>query len=260
MILDLIIFQVGEGKFAISLDIISRIISVPKITPLAVKNEYIEGMISYEQQILQVLSMRKLLNQAVFEEELHTLFLDLKEQHFKWFDALKESVEKGAEFHGALDAHLCNLGKWLDNFTSYDDTVSSILRHLKINHAHLHSLGAEVITLYKEGELERAKEIYYGETATTFHQTMGSLEQFISEYKVIADSLQKLLLYKEEDEYFSIKVDKIIDIIHIEEEKIVHSKSVDAVNESEFVEYMGVLELESDLINVIKTIKLPNKS
>jgi len=259
MILDLIIFQVGEGKFAISLDIISRIISVPKITPHAVKNDYIEGMISYEKEILQVLSMRKLLNQTVFEEELHALFLDLKAQHYSWFDALKESIEKGVEFHGALDAHLCNLGKWLDNFTSYDDKVSDILRNLKVNHAHLHALGAEVITLYKEGESEKAKELYYGDVASVFHQTMGASEQFIAEYKVIADSLQKLLLYKEEDNYFSIKVDKIIDIIHIEEEKIVHSKSVDSVNESEFVEYIGVLELESDLINVIKTIKLPTK-
>nr|WP_321268354.1 chemotaxis protein CheW [uncultured Sulfurimonas sp.] len=75
------------------------------------------------------------------------------------------------------------------------------------------------------------------------------------ETKKVEDSSLKLLFYENNLEHFAIKVDSIDDIVHIEESQII--KSDDKQQISEFLELLGVLDLDGVLINVIKTLKIP---
>jgi len=76
------------------------------------------------------------------------------------------------------------------------------------------------------------------------------------ESKDISDSSLKFLFYENGSENFAIKVDKIDDIAHINESDIMNND--DAYSASEFLELSGVLDIEGVLINVIKSIHLPN--
>ena len=76
------------------------------------------------------------------------------------------------------------------------------------------------------------------------------------ESKDVEDSSLKFLFYENENENFAIKVDRIDDIAHIKKSDIMNSEDEYTTNES--LELAGVLDIDSVLINVIKTIHLPN--
>jgi len=88
----------------------------------------------------------------------------------------------------------------------------------------------------------------------SFRKLIG-LEEHDDEKGAIEDSSIKFLFYENEDENFAIKVDKIDDIAHINESDIMNSDEKHTTNE--YLELSGVLDIDSVLINVIKTIKLP---
>lgn len=257
MQVDLIVFEVGSSTFALNLEFVNRINTIPKITPIASSSKFVEGMISYESSILHVISFRTIIDQINCSDELLELFNELKRQHEVWLKALQESIESGVEFRGVLDAHVCELGKWIDSFTSYDDKVSATLKELTSNHTKLHNLGADIVELIKNSKVSDASRLFEKELNNIYNQTMEALNLLISDYKVVADSLQKLLLYKNDEEYFAIKVDKIVDIVHIDDENIVKSNDVDSKVKSAYITFDGVLEMDGILINVVKNIRLP---
>jgi purine-binding chemotaxis protein CheW len=67
---------------------------------------------------------------------------------------------------------------------------------------------------------------------------------------------QKFIIFEKDDSCFAIKVDSIEDIAHIEESKIM--KRDEEGYSDEFLRLEGVLDLDGVLINVIKTVSLPN--
>lgn len=69
------------------------------------------------------------------------------------------------------------------------------------------------------------------------------------------NSAQKLIIYEKDGSRFAIKVDKIDDISHINESDIMSPSSDYA--DGEFLEISGILDLNTTLINVIQTVRLP---
>lgn len=257
MQVDLIVFEVGSATFALNLEYVNRINTIPEITPAIGTNKLIEGMISYESTILYVVSLRAIINQVKCSDELLSLFNDLKKQHEIWIESLKATITTGVEFRGTLNPHMCVLGKWIDNFTSYDDKISVILRELTSNHTELHNLGADVIELLNKDDKQNATLLFEKELLGVYNQTMSALNLMIDNYEIVANSLQKLLLYKDNEDYFALKVDKIVDIVYIDDTQIVKSKDVDSKVESPYITFDGILDMNGTLINVVKNIALP---
>jgi purine-binding chemotaxis protein CheW len=75
------------------------------------------------------------------------------------------------------------------------------------------------------------------------------------ETKSIEDSSLKLLFYENGDENFVVKVDSIDDIVHVEESQIVDDN--EEKENHEYLELLGVLDLDATIINVIQTLKFP---
>ena len=88
-----------------------------------------------------------------------------------------------------------------------------------------------------------------------FRKVIG-LPPHEDEGKKIEDSSLKLLFYENGSDNFAIKVDSIDDIVHVKEQEIMNKD--EEQNISEFLELSGVLDLDGVLINVIKTLKIPN--
>jgi len=74
--------------------------------------------------------------------------------------------------------------------------------------------------------------------------------------KNLSDSSQKFLFYENTENKFAVNIDSIDDIAHIQESDIM-SADDDNVN-NEFLDFDGILDIDGVLINIIKTIKLPN--
>ncbi len=252
---DLIVFSISTNKYALKIENIQRIIQAKELTEIPNSNNIIDGMMSYEDGVIKVLNFRKLIGLPAYKEELNALFIKLKEAHASWVDSLKFSVTTGSKFTKTFNPHMCELGKWIDNFTAYDDRVASVLAELVRHHKQLHTRGEEICEIRKN-DVAKAQEVVDIEINEIFNKTMGALDIFIEKLDVVSNSLQKLLIYENEGKIFAIKVDSIEDIAHIEESNLM--KNDNENNNSEFLELDGVLDLDGVLINVIKTISLPN--
>ena len=251
---DLIVFRVGDNKYAMDIENVQRIIQASSLTVIPNSHEYIDGMISYEDKIIKVLNFRKLIGMNAYEDELHQLFKSLVTAHADWVNSLEVSLKTGVEFTKTFDSHGCGLGEWIDSFTAYDDHVLEVLNVLVEYHKQLHTKGGEAYEM-REKAPAKAVALFEDEIFSIYKHTMGALETFIEELDIVADSLQKFLIYDASGVIFAIKVDAIEDIAHVEEDEFINAGNEHETNE--FLELDGVLDIKGVLINVIKTIKLP---
>jgi chemotaxis signal transduction protein len=252
--IDLIVFSVGENRYAMNIENVQRIIQATDLTNIPNAHENIDGMMSYENGIIKILNFRKLIHMKTYEHELKELFTTLKSGHAAWLDSLRKALETGCQFTKTIDPHACGLGKWIDSFTAYDDHVVKILNELIEFHKHLHVTGGLALEVYQRDK-EEALQILNVDIAHIYEHTMGALDTFVNELDVVASSLQKLIIYENAATPFGIKVDSIEDIAHIDEDVLINSEDESEINE--FLELEGVLDLKGVLINVIKTVKLP---
>ncbi len=87
-----------------------------------------------------------------------------------------------------------------------------------------------------------------------FRKLIG-LEPHAEDSIELEEYTQKFIIYEKNNIHFAIKVDVIDDIAHIEESQVMMSDN--ETNDNEFLELEGILDLDSVLINVIKTVNLP---
>ncbi|MEA2073452.1 MAG: chemotaxis protein CheW, partial [Campylobacterota bacterium] len=246
--------SVGENKYAMNIANVQRIIQAETLTDIPNAHVHIDGMMSYEDKVIKVLNFRKLIGIETYENELTELFVTLKQAHSAWVEALKLSIQTGVKFTKTLDPHACGLGKWIDSFIAYDDHIIEILNELSDFHKQLHSTGGVALNKY-EDDKEESLRILNEDIANIYSYAMSSLDKFVNELSLVANSLQKLIIYDNDGVLFAIKVDKIEDIAHVQESEFINAGEEHDVNE--FLELEGVLDLDDILINVIKTVVLP---
>ena len=252
--IDLIVFSVGNNRYALNIENIQRIIQAKELTAIPNSSELIDGMMSHEGKVIKVLNFRKLIGLIPYEEELREIFGKLKIAHQEWMEALVYAVENDTPFAKMTNPHKCDLGMWLDKFNSYDDKVSAVLNDLLQSHKDLHSLGGDVLDLLKTDK-DKAQQMLKREVNAQFSKTIGHLDLFIYELDGVSGSLQKLILYEGHNTTFAIKVDAIKDIAHIEESMIMNSN--EEYNADEYLELLGILDIDGVLINIIKRIDIP---
>ncbi len=252
--IDLIVFSIGTNKYAINIENIQRIIQAVSLTNIPNANSFIDGMMSHEEKVIKVLSFRKLIGMPSYNEELAVLFTKLKGAHGAWVESLQVAVNTKSEFTKTTNPHMCELGKWIDSFTSYDDSISVIFNNLVENHKQLHHKGQDILDMNKVDE-KLAKTMLDVDINNIYIKTMGALDIFVQELNTVANSLQKLIIYENGEKIFAIKVDSIEDIVHADASSI--KKSSDDESDNPFLELEGVLELNGALINMIKKVEIP---
>lgn len=252
--IDLMVFSVGDSRYSLNVENIYRITQVKELTTIPNSHELIDGMMSYEGSVVRVLNFRKLVGMTPYEDEIKELCLKNIGSHKQWMDALKDSVVNGSKFTKELDSTKCELGRWLKNFNSYDDDSLKVIKELSRNHKYLHD-SAEGVFETCRSDRKAAEQMVDTEIKAISLRAIESINVLHSESKSIADSLQKLIFYKSGKTTFAIKVDAIQDIIHIDESKIIKMQED---KENEFLKLAGAVDLDGDLIDVIKTISIPN--
>ena len=67
--MDLIVFNVGSSRYALNIENIQRIIQVVELTEIPNAHELIDGMISYEGNVIKILNFRKIIGAPPHKDE-----------------------------------------------------------------------------------------------------------------------------------------------------------------------------------------------
>ena len=65
----LIIFIVGSNRYAVNIDNVQRIVQAKELTAIPNSHNFIDGMMSYEENVIKVLNFRKLIGLMPHEED-----------------------------------------------------------------------------------------------------------------------------------------------------------------------------------------------
>ncbi len=251
---DLIVFEIDKNLYGLNLEFIQRIIQVPDMTKIPDTHPYIDGMMSYEDRVIKVLDFRKMIRMPAYAEKLKKHFTELKGDHKEWVDALTTAVVDDVPFDKTTDPHACRLGKWLDGFNSYDNEVSTVFRKLYSEHAQLHKSAIGLLDLRKVDE-DAALKSLQTDIMGTYSTTMDCMDEFVNHFDKVASSMQKLLIYNDNNKLFGIKVDAIADISSIDDSKMRPMDDIEL--DSDCIEIDGVIEHDEKLVNIIRAVRLP---
>ena len=247
-----IVFTVASNRYAIAIDTIERIVNVPRVTPIPDAHRAIDGMISHEGRVIKVLNFRRLSGLPTYEEELLKRFGALKGELDGWVEALSQSVIGGTPFDTQQSDRLLRA---VERFSVRDEALVERFRELKQHTAALQRLG---MTLLERSlhDREGAIAALQGALEEGYRATLAAMQRFAALLEAAADTMQKLLIYRAEAEVMAVKVDAIDDIRSVDEGSVRYSYQTDA---SKALQIEGVAELDANLVNIIKSVRLPEK-
>jgi chemotaxis signal transduction protein len=253
--MELIIFTVDNNLYALPLEGVERILQAQELTKAPNVPKQIDGMMSYNDHIIKVLNVRTMVGLQTYEDELNTLFTKLQGQHTNWVNTLSSSVNDGVPFTLARDAKLCDLGKWLSKFHSYDDTVNGIIRHINEFHPPLHAWADDVLELATHDK-EKATDEINEHVMPLYNKIIELLKELDTHKDLVGLSLQKYILYtNKEDKFVGLKVDEIVDILNIDDSEI-NLQNEDQVVGA-YMHLSGMIKVKGKLVSLIKTIDVP---
>ena len=247
-----LLFSVEDLHYALDLEYVNRIVNIGEITPTSSKSKVVDGIINYEDRVIEVASFRKMISKQSYIDKIHNMFDELKKQHKAWIDALNDSVKDDVPFTKTTNPHMCHLGKWIDSFSSYDNEVSKVLTQLDRHHKNLHK---SAITVLDKKKLDKDSAIKWCEDSVQdiYTNTISYLDKIQALSTKVANESQKILILGD-DELFALKVDEIEDIVHIDEEIIKKDKSLEF--NGKYLEIDGVFEVKDQLRTIVEKIKI----
>jgi chemotaxis signal transduction protein len=243
-----IVFAVASNRYAVGIEAVRRIVNVPPVTPLPDAPEAIEGIFSYEGNVVKVLNLRRVSGLPAYEQELAEAFGTFRSEQAAWVEAVTQAVIEGTPLPGDEERQ----GMWIGRLTAHDERVHAALQELKRRHAMLHRCGETLLRQCQQSERRRA-EALQGELDGHYGATVAALEHLNGLGQVIADGMQRLLIYQNETELIALKVDAIDGIRRVDEASVRYSE----LDGDGFMDIEGVAEIDGDLVNLIKSVRLP---
>jgi chemotaxis signal transduction protein len=249
-----VVFSCLNQLFGVDIECIQRILGAQHLTEIPDEEDHIEGMFKYEDEVLKVVSFRKLIGQISYEDQLRGLFPDLKSQHVDWVNALADCIETGSSFSKTTDPHACNLGKWIDAFHPDDKEVVETMKELNFHHQRLHHSAIEVLEV-RDTCPEDAKALIENNVKEIYKNTLLNLEKVCDQSKKVATDMQQCLVLADKDnEVFGLNIDKVEEIIHVDESTL-HTPQ-EAQKVGEFMQIEAILEFKGKLVTIINDIKV----
>jgi len=246
----LIVFTVESNRYAIDIDRVERIMQAQSLTPQAGSDEIIDGVMSYQDNVIKIINFRKMIGLEKFETGVVKKFDTLKDGHKKWVEELTNSVTNDVPFTQVTNPHKCGLGIWLDSYRPYDPDIEKIYADLNNVHKAFHE-GAIEVHGRKQKSTSEALEWIENDVKKKYEQVINHLDFMQINMDKVALSLQKYLLYKDSGDLFGIKVDDVEDIVHIDD-KIIQGSKIDG----NMLVIDGVAEINNSLVTIIGKVDI----
>jgi len=252
-----VVFSVLEQDFGIDIECVKRILPAQPLTKMPDEGEHIEGMFQYEDEVLKVVSFRRLIDEKSYSEQLSEMFPELKNQHKVWLEALISSVENGVPFTKTTNPHACHLGKWIDSFHPDNEEVTEIMKELSFHHQRLHNSAVDVLEK-RDSCADEAHQWIEDNVQDIYKNTLSYLEKIADKSDEVAIDLQQcLIVHGLDGNAFGVNIDSVEDIVHIEED-ILH-KVTATQSMGEFMNVDSILEHNGKLVTIIKDITVNKK-
>lgn len=249
-----VVFSCLDQLFGINIDCVKRILAAQNLTEIPDEEEHIEGIFQYEDEVLRVVSFRKLIGQTSYDEQLRKLFPDLKSQHNDWMNALVKSVETDTPFNQTTDPHTCHLGKWIDSFHPDNEGVIKTMKELNFHHQRLHHSAIEVLRV-RDVHADDAKVLLEDNVKDSYESTMFYLEKINDQSKDVATDLQQCLVLRDKNnKAFGVNIDKVEEIIHVDESTLHTTQETQKMGE--FMNIEAILEYKGKLVTIINDMKV----
>jgi methyl-accepting chemotaxis protein len=112
--------------------------------------------------------------------ELKDKLREMQVIHYKWVDALRESVRKREKFEGELNPEACLFGKWYYSYKQPYPELDNLFKSLEEPHKKLHESGRMVTQAVQQGNYAEAEKLSLRVRQDTLPQLMGIYDPFIA--------------------------------------------------------------------------------
>ncbi|HIP20477.1 MAG TPA: chemotaxis protein CheW [Sulfurimonas sp.] len=142
---DLIVFSVGENKYAMNIENVQRIIESTSLTSIPNAHQFIDGMMSYEDKVIKVLNFRKLIEMNTSELDLvsDSLVSDSLEKLIIYdkdgavFAIKVDTIEdiahvEESDFRNSAEQHEASEFLELDNVLDLDGVLINVIKTIKL--------------------------------------------------------------------------------------------------------------------------------
>lgn len=232
--------QLGLGKvphlivglanqfFALEIQYIQEILSLPKTVPIPNCPPFLRGAINLRGKVVPVLDLKMQLNMQSENSEtehfLEMLFAREKD-HLLWVEALEQSLRLGLAFQSARDHHMCAFGKWFYTYKAPTTEMAQILKQMEKPHERLHKSAEELLSLTSNGKRNEAIE----QLALLRKNELRTLRGLFEALRAEVQSWQneQVVILKKEELQLGICVDSVksTEIINVQTiEEVYHSE------------------------------------
>jgi len=215
----LLLVQIGQRQFALTLSEVRHIVPLPHDFPFAGAGaaEYYP----FEGEPLRFVSGWDVMGaQTEYQEfaELQPMLPLRRQDHIDWMAALDMSIRTGAAFSKARDPHECAFGKWYYGYHAKDRRLSVLLSSFEQPHAHIHGLADQLLGLAEAGKRDEA--IAGFETAK--ETTLANLLDLFDTTGQLLGALQRriAIILESDDTRCALGVDMVLDIVAVANSKI----------------------------------------
>jgi chemotaxis signal transduction protein len=159
-----LISVIGGELFAVPVNFVREIVTMPKISPVPESETYMRGVVNLRDSIIPVIDMRLRLGMisCIDETEAYIQMMhDRESDHRNWLQELEQSVKEKRPFKLATDPHQCAFGKW---YYAYD-AKSSVNQCIYLNmimpkfegpHDRIHEIAKKVAEMQNSNNFDGA--------------------------------------------------------------------------------------------------------
>jgi len=159
---DYFVFTVEDCLLALPYMNILQIVDSPSWTALPNLPHYVRGVMKFMGEAVPLIDTRVRLSlksrQAEVADFIKT-FVQRKQDHLNWIEALKNAVNNDQEITVERNPHKCKFGQWYDTFKPISLTLSAYMARFNHPHQAVHRLAEQAEELVRQGGKEQAKSL-----------------------------------------------------------------------------------------------------
>lgn len=200
-----------DGQFfAIAIQRIQEILSLPKTVPIPNSPQYLRGAINLRGKVVPILDLRLKLGMASSgsgNTELQEMLYKRESDHIQWVTELERSLRESRPFALAKDHRSCAFGKWFYTYKPSDSAVKSILVKFEEPHHRLHQSAHELLDMADRGQRPAALDRLQGLRKNELRTLRGLFEELRNE--LMSGQTEQVVIFKKEDLQLGLCVDTV---------------------------------------------------
>lgn len=218
-------FWIGDELFAIDIaNILSITQDLDDLLKTPVKSKGLIGIIKYLGNPVAVYNFAEMLSIPSTRElksGLVELLNERENDHDEWINALEKSLIEDRVFDKARDPHMCEFGKWYDNFKTRDEALTDIMTRFDKPHKEIHALADELLDLKDRGHQDAALE----KLAAVQNSTLSQLKKLFTHARAqIQDSLHTVVINITNDgvnPLIALQIDEIHEVMNFKQTDLI---------------------------------------